>query len=168
MVVGDLVARSCLTHQAPLSMGFPKPDYWNELQFPPVGDLPDPGIEPGPPVGSLLHCRQILHQLSHQGSHIYNLLFFRFNSCILGMLISISFLAAPLKAQDAFLPLIFTHSSDFFKEREHTSVPKSFLSLLLLAYRATQTWSFSKQAAETERILESSQQYIFHSHATKK
>ena len=29
---------------------------------PSPGDLPDPGIEPG-----LLHCRQILYQLSHQG-----------------------------------------------------------------------------------------------------
>ena len=68
------------------------------------------------------------------------------------MLISISFLAAPLKAQDAFLSLTFTHSSDFFKKHEHTSVPKSFLSLLLLVYRATQTWSFSQQPAETEGI----------------
>ena len=84
-----------------------------------------PGEWTWAPVGSFLHCRQIL-QLSHQGSlHIY-LLFFRFNSCVLEMLTSISFLAAPLKSQDAFLPLIFTHSSDFFKEHEHTSVPKSF------------------------------------------
>ena len=103
MVVGDLVAKSCLTHQAPLSMGFTKQGYWNELPFPSVGDLPDPVIEPGPPVGSLLHCRQIL-QLSHQGSpHIY-LLFFRFNSCVLERLTSISFLEAPLKSQDTSFP----------------------------------------------------------------
>ena len=36
--------------QAPLSMGFPKQEYWNELPFPSSGDLPDPGVEPTSPV----------------------------------------------------------------------------------------------------------------------
>ena len=31
--------------QAPLSMGFPKQEYWNGLSFPPPGDFPDPGIK---------------------------------------------------------------------------------------------------------------------------
>ena len=31
--------------QAPLSMGFPRQEYWNGLPFPPPGDLPDPGIK---------------------------------------------------------------------------------------------------------------------------
>ena len=35
-----------LTHQAPLSMGFSRQEYWSELQFPSAGDLTDPGIEP--------------------------------------------------------------------------------------------------------------------------
>ena len=30
---------------APLSMGFSRQEYWSGLPFPPVGDLPDPGIE---------------------------------------------------------------------------------------------------------------------------
>ena len=33
-------------HKAPLSMGFPRKEYWNGLPFPSPGDLPDPGIEP--------------------------------------------------------------------------------------------------------------------------
>ena len=33
-------------HQAPLSMEFPKPEYWSGLPFLSPGDLPDPGIEP--------------------------------------------------------------------------------------------------------------------------
>ena len=33
-------------HQAPLSMGFSKQEYWSGLPCPPAGDLPDPGIEP--------------------------------------------------------------------------------------------------------------------------
>ena len=33
--------------QAPLSLGFPRQVYWSGLPYPPPGDLPDPGIEPG-------------------------------------------------------------------------------------------------------------------------
>ena len=36
--------------QAPVSMGFPKQEYWTGLSFPSPGDLPDPGIEPWSPV----------------------------------------------------------------------------------------------------------------------
>ena len=32
--------------QAPLSMGFPRKEYWSRLPFPPPGDLPNPGIKP--------------------------------------------------------------------------------------------------------------------------
>ena len=35
-------------HQAPLSMGFSRPEYWSGVPCPPPGDLPDPGIEPEP------------------------------------------------------------------------------------------------------------------------
>ena len=31
-------------HQAPLSMGFSRQEYWSGLPYPPPGDLPDPGI----------------------------------------------------------------------------------------------------------------------------
>ena len=34
------------THQAPLSMGFPRKEYWSGFPFPIPGDLPDPGVEP--------------------------------------------------------------------------------------------------------------------------
>ena len=37
-----------VAHQAPLSMGFSKKEYWSGLPCPPPGDLPDPGIEPTP------------------------------------------------------------------------------------------------------------------------
>ena len=37
-------------HQAPLSMEFPRQEYWNGLQFPSPGDLPDPEIEPRSPA----------------------------------------------------------------------------------------------------------------------
>jgi len=35
-----------VAHQAPLSMGFPRQEYWSGLPFPPSGDFSDPGIEP--------------------------------------------------------------------------------------------------------------------------
>ena len=35
-----------VAHQAPLSMGFSRREYWSGLPFPPPGDLPNPGIEP--------------------------------------------------------------------------------------------------------------------------
>ena len=37
-------------HQAPLSIGFSRQEYWSGLPFPSPGDLPDPGIEPGSPA----------------------------------------------------------------------------------------------------------------------
>ena len=39
-----------VTHQAPLSMGFPRQEYWSWLPFPSPGNLPDPGIEPRSPT----------------------------------------------------------------------------------------------------------------------
>ena len=36
--------------QAPLSMGFPRQEYWSGLSFPSPGDLPNPGIEPRSPA----------------------------------------------------------------------------------------------------------------------
>ena len=49
-----------VAHQAPLFMGFSRQEYWSGLPCPPPGDPPEPGIELG-----LLHCRQILYQLSY-------------------------------------------------------------------------------------------------------
>jgi len=31
--------------QAPLSVGFPRQEYWSKLSFPSPGDLPNPGIK---------------------------------------------------------------------------------------------------------------------------
>ena len=35
-----------VAHQAPLSMGFSRQEYWSGLSCPPPGDLPNPGIKP--------------------------------------------------------------------------------------------------------------------------
>ena len=34
-----------IAHEAPLSIGFSRQEYWSGLPFPPPEDLPDPGIE---------------------------------------------------------------------------------------------------------------------------
>ena len=39
-----------VAYQAPLSMGFPRQEYWSELPFPFPGGLPDPEIEPESPA----------------------------------------------------------------------------------------------------------------------
>jgi len=43
-----------VAHQAPLSMRFPRQEYWSVLPFPPPGDLPDPGVEPSSLVSAAL------------------------------------------------------------------------------------------------------------------
>ena len=48
-------------------MEFSRPEHWSGEPFPSPGDLPKPGIEPGPP-----HCRRILCQLSHKGNPLYS------------------------------------------------------------------------------------------------
>ena len=39
-----------VAHQAPLSMGFPRQEYWSRLPFPFPGDLPSPRIKPSSPA----------------------------------------------------------------------------------------------------------------------
>ena len=39
-----------VARQAPLSIGFPRQEYWSGLPFPSLGGLPDPGIEPASPA----------------------------------------------------------------------------------------------------------------------
>ena len=39
-----------VAYQASPSLGFSREEYWSGLPFPSPGDLPDPGIEPGPPA----------------------------------------------------------------------------------------------------------------------
>ena len=39
-----------VAHQASLSLGFSRQEYWSGLPFPPSGDFPDPGIEAASPA----------------------------------------------------------------------------------------------------------------------
>ena len=69
-----LVAQSCPTLCDPTDYSPPgssvhgilQQEYWSGLPLSSPGDLPDPGVKLG-----LLHCKQILSCLSHQGSLDY-------------------------------------------------------------------------------------------------
>ena len=59
--------------QAPLSMGFPRQEYWNGLPFPFLGDLPHPRIEPASP-SLLVDSLPLSHQTVYTCYH-YTLLY---------------------------------------------------------------------------------------------
>ena len=75
---GGLVTKLCLTlvtpwtvaHQAPLSLGFPRQEYWSGLPLPSPGDLPDPGIEPKSPA--LAGGFFTIEEVSVEGKKFYN------------------------------------------------------------------------------------------------
>ena len=48
--VGLVVIPWTAARQAPLSMGFSRQEYESGLPFPPLGELPDPGIQPVSPA----------------------------------------------------------------------------------------------------------------------
>ena len=59
-----------VAHQAPLSMGFSRQEYWRGLPFPSPGDLPHPGIETGSPAlqADSLPSETIFKHYTHRGS----------------------------------------------------------------------------------------------------
>ena len=65
-VVSNFATLWTVTHQAPLSMGFSRQEYWSGLSCPPPGDLPSPGIQPTSLVSYI--GRWILYHECHVGS----------------------------------------------------------------------------------------------------
>ena len=59
-----------VAHQAPLSMGFHRQEYWSGLPFPSPEDLPDSGIEPASPVSPALQANSLPAEPSQKGSPI--------------------------------------------------------------------------------------------------
>ena len=62
-VVSDSATPWTVAYQAPLSMEFPRREYWSGLHSLLQGIFPTQGSNLG-----LRHCRQMLYHLSHQGS----------------------------------------------------------------------------------------------------
>ena len=57
-----------VARQAPLSIGFPRQEYWSGLPFPPPGDLLNPGIKPASLVFPIVRTDSL--QLAEPGAHI--------------------------------------------------------------------------------------------------
>ena len=87
-------------HQAPLSMGFSRQEYWSGLPFLSTGNFPTQGLNPGLP-----HCRQMLYCLSHQRSHS-NGYIFPFLLCFL-LLLFTAICKAYSESHFAFLHFFF-------------------------------------------------------------
>ena len=49
-----------VAHQASLSMGFSRQEYWSGLPFPPPGNLPNPGIKHASPASPILQANSLL------------------------------------------------------------------------------------------------------------
>ena len=68
-LVSCSATRWTVAHQAALSVGFSRQDYWGGFPFPSPGDLPHPGIEPASPVppalAGILHCWDTWEALLH-------------------------------------------------------------------------------------------------------
>ena len=60
-VMSDSVIPWTVAHQAPLSMGFSRQEFWSGFPFPSPGDLPDPGIKSVSPA-----LQAVSLSLSHQ------------------------------------------------------------------------------------------------------
>ena len=62
-----------VVHQAPLSMGFLRRDYWSGLPFPSPWNLPNPGIEPVSPGASALADEFFTTELSEKPKLVSNI-----------------------------------------------------------------------------------------------
>ena len=66
-VINSFVTLWIVAHQAPLSMGFSRKEYWPGLLCPPPRGISNPGIEPISCAG-----RQVLYYWCHLGSPAYS------------------------------------------------------------------------------------------------
>ena len=55
-IKSDSVTLWTVAHQAPLSMGLSRKEYWSGVPYPPPGDLASPRVEPMPPVSPALRA----------------------------------------------------------------------------------------------------------------
>ena len=97
-----------VAHQAPLSMGFSRQEYWSGLPFPSPEDLPDPGIEPRSPALQA-------DALTWGGRPIIMTSLFKLLIAYMGLFLSFFFLASP-----------FCFGKDYWKGHREFQVPLLF------------------------------------------
>ena len=117
-----LVIKSCptlsdpwtVTCQAPLSIGFPRQEYWSGLLFPSSGALPGPGLS-----SCLLHWQVDSLPLSHQGSTYTVLLAVNFGKfCLLKAFLIFIFIDFWFLSLKMFQYLFWEYGSQVCGEKE--------------------------------------------------
>ena len=111
--------------QAPLSMGFPSPEYWSGLPFPSPGDLPSPGIKPESPESPALGGRSFTTGATWEALR-----------CFIKSLESLflcedyantHYFSSSLFFKDSFIRLIFTSVSHHYLTCEKPNPPPPVL-----------------------------------------
>ena len=148
-------------HQASLSMGFSRQEYWIGLPFPPPGDPPDSGLNPY--LLHLLHWQLDSLPLEHLGSPgravrevYYPDLFFFFNLFLLRLSLAQTwfqvwdqcyrylFIKGGTKLQ-VFLEKMIIHWGKWWKvqrEKEHTKDKDSLKSFLNSKKKTILWWTY--------------------------
>ena len=117
-----------VAHQTPLSMRFPRQEYWNGLPFPSPGDLPDPGITPKSPG------RQTGREILYHWATREAIMTYIHHHIILSIFTTLKILCALLTHLILFhplllLPSIFPSIRVFSNESAlHTRLPKCWSS----------------------------------------
>ena len=112
-----------VAHQAPLSMGFPRQEYWSGLPFTSPGDLPSPRIYPTSPA--LAGRFFITELLGKPPGHILITLILLIIVCL-------------LTVKDLHLSVIETTFTSFPKVSNHYNTHSKF-KILLFKYRELQS-----------------------------
>ena len=80
-----------VAHQAPLSMGFPRQEYWRGLPCPSPGDLPKPGIKPmAPTLAGRFFATEPLGKPAHYNDCVFSLKLTSFKNTLKFLFIFIS------------------------------------------------------------------------------
>ena len=105
-----------VAYQAPPSMGFSRQEYWSGLPVPSPENVPSSGIflTKGSNLG-LLHYRQMLYHLSHQGSPLKRAYIYRCSSSV-------------PKASVGWLWVLHKRiqSTSFTNQEQRTNLPQTF------------------------------------------
>ena len=107
-----------VAHQAPLSMGFPRQEYWSGLPFPSPRDLPDPGVKPTSPASLALQANSLLAEPPRKLPG-YKVLLYSLSPTLLNHPTRQVFLWAPLS------PRVALEETEFRRNWENQAGPQS-------------------------------------------
>ena len=138
-VMSHSVTPWSVAHQASLSMGFPRQEYWSGLVFPSPGDLPHPGIKPTSPAWQadslplshlgipfiIYYLRTHTHTHTHTHTYLSSLciIFHLLTYCL--PLFIISIISLPITCLSICLYIICVISSMYHCCRTQVHVPNS-------------------------------------------